>query len=241
MRVVRFPHFTYAKRSHFDEFGHLDRDLYGEKKALDDCDLKVYQDLLVLSFIRDNLPEYSRILEVGGGESRLIKYLKSDYECWNLDKLEGRGLGPTSIDETGFRLVRDYIGAFNQSLPDGYFDLVYSISVLEHVDADAVGSFADIARDITRVLRPGGLSLHCFDVLVGESTVFIHPLLRFFFKNEETVNTFTDPSSMMNDPDLYVMSESAYRRYWQPLTGKTYLQMGRPSSYNVLWSKQPQS
>jgi hypothetical protein len=131
MRVVRFPHFTYAKRSHFDEFGHLDRDLYGEKKALDDCDLKVYQDLLVLSFIRDNLPQYSRILEVGGGESRLIKYLKSDYECWNLDKLEGRGLGPTSIDETGFRLVRDYIGAFNQSLPV-LFDLVYSISVLEH-------------------------------------------------------------------------------------------------------------
>jgi hypothetical protein len=109
--------------------------------------------------------------------------------------------------------------------------------VLEHVDSNATSSFDLIRRDINRVLRPHGLSLHCFDVLVGREAVFLHPLLRFFFCTEHTINTFTEPSVMMADPDVYVMSESAYRRYWQSATGKTYDQMGRPSSYNVLWSK----
>jgi ubiquinone/menaquinone biosynthesis C-methylase UbiE len=239
VKAEDFSRFTYAKRSHFDDFGKLDRELYGEKRDSDNCDLKAYQDLLVLAFINANVPPASRLLEVGGGDSRIIDHLKTTYECWNLDKLEGHGFGPRTIREEGFRLVRDYIGSFNRLLPDGYFDLVFSISVLEHVASQAESLFAEILGDINRVLRPGGMSLHCFDVLIGQGSMFIHPLLRFFFDTQKTINAFVDPSVIMADSDLYVMSESAYRRYWQPATGKTYSQMGRPSSYNVLWYKRP--
>jgi hypothetical protein len=89
------------------------------------CDLKVYQDLLIYSFIINNLTPGSRILEIGGGESRVIECLKRDYEFWNLDKLEGKGFGPKRLLNTdGFILVKDDIGNFSKKLPETYFDLV---------------------------------------------------------------------------------------------------------------------
>jgi Glycosyltransferases involved in cell wall biogenesis len=39
------------------------------------------------------------------------------------------------------------------------------------------------------------------------------------------------------DPDLYGMSETAYRQFWQPTTQKSYQEFGQPISYNILWQK----
>jgi SAM-dependent methyltransferase len=42
-------------------------------------------------------------------------------------------------------------------MPDGYFDVVYSMSVIEHIDGAAGDSQA--LREMIRVLKPGGLFL----------------------------------------------------------------------------------
>ena len=136
MRVTpdNFSEFTYSRRSHFSRLQWHDSQR-GEN--IDDCNLKVYQDMLAYNFVLDNFPEGARLLDIGGGDSRIIRWLKDRYEFWNLDKLEGLGNGLTGLDNTsGFKLVQDYIGAFSKEIPDDYFDGIFSISTLEHVPED---------------------------------------------------------------------------------------------------------
>jgi glycosyltransferase involved in cell wall biosynthesis/radical SAM superfamily enzyme YgiQ (UPF0313 family)/ADP-heptose:LPS heptosyltransferase/ubiquinone/menaquinone biosynthesis C-methylase UbiE len=231
--------FTYSKKSHFALFKGYDTELYAGAVDPDNCDLKNYQDLLVLLFIRENIPTGSRILDIGGGNSRILKHLKNEYECWNLDKLEGRGSGPASIDSTGYRLVKDYIGNFNKELPDNYFDFVFSISALEHVPDDNPDYLGNIRDDIERILKPGGYSLHCFDVVIKKDSVWTNKLLPFLCQNLKMITPFVPFEELERDPDLYVMTEKAYQKGWQSTTKKTYLDFGKPLSYNVLWQKMP--
>jgi hypothetical protein len=232
--VSEFVQLSYSRRGHFASFETFEQRHIGD---IDTFDLKVYQDLLVYNFIKRNIKKGSRILEVGGGESRVIEALKSEYEFWNLDKLEGFGFGPIGIQEqAGYRIVRDYIGNFNASLPDGSFDLVFSISALEHVPEEAEW-FEDIMLDIDRLLKPGGYSLHCFDVIWRKDGVWSNELLYYMYGRAPVLNPLIPWSEVTADPDLYVKSRSAYDALWRPLTNQTYEEFGRPFSYNLLWQK----
>ncbi|VXD24074.1 hypothetical protein PL8927_790170 [Planktothrix serta PCC 8927] len=231
-----FQDFTYSKRSHFNQF-----QPFGSYTKIhpDACDLKVYQDLLVYNFITKNLPKGAKLLEIGGGNSRVLQALKQDYECWNLDKFEGIGNGPNQIrNAENYRIILDYIGNFNSELPTQYFDCVFSISTLEHI-AENETTFEQITQDIDRLLKPDGFSLHCFDVLVKEAEVWTNQFLPYLFKHQKTLNSMIPLSEIKFDPDLYGMSETAYRQFWQPITQKSYQEFGLPISYNILWQKSP--
>lgn len=235
----KFNNFTYSKKQHFKLFleNNFDEELFGHSVDSENCDLKVYQDLLMYSFIKFNIPEGSKILDIGGGDSRILKHFKSKYECWNIDKLEGVGNGPTDIDTTGFRLVHDYMGNFNEELPENYFDLVFSISTLEHVPPEDEVIHANILKDIQRVLKSGGYSMHCIDVVWKDDFVWMNKVISHFFENVNTINKFIQLSEVINDIELFVMSEKYFARTWQFTTGKSYADFGKPISYNVLWQK----
>jgi len=225
-----FGFFTYSRTIHFPYFG-----IQGRTFDPSQCDLKVYQDLLVYSFLRDNISAGSKILEIGGGNSRILKAIHADYECWSLDKLEGLDNGPTVINADGFRLVRDYIGSFNAALPDGYFDFVFSISVLEHVK-ETEENFGNICRDMARLLKPDGWSLHCFDLVAQGKRVRSNALLPYIFRTIRTANKWAPFDQIYLDPFVYAMSEQAYDRHWKPATKMPFSEYGFPLSYNVLWS-----
>ena len=126
LRMDNVAEYSYSKTWHFSQFHFLP---IHKNQSPATCDLKVYQDSFAYTFIRDNLLEGARILEIGGGESRTIKEIRGTYDIWNLDKLEGSGFGPKNLlDDKGFHLVKDYIGSFSPVLPDASFDLIYSIS-----------------------------------------------------------------------------------------------------------------
>ena len=129
------------------------------------------------------------------------------------------------------------MGNFNRELPENYFDLVFSISTLEHVPEDET-TFKNVCLDIDRVLRPNGYSLHCFDVIVKKDAVWSNKLLPFIFEYYNTLHKFVPFSELYDDPDLWSMSETAYNRGWKPTTKKDYAEHGKPISYNVLWQKQ---
>jgi len=115
----------------------------------------------------------SRVCEIGGGNSRVLPKLVGDNECWNLDKFEGQGGGPSVIVERpGVKLKRVFIGDFSPEVPDGYFDIVFSVSVVEHIPSQ---SYANAIRDCARILKKGGRMLHAIDVYLPDpgST---HPL-----------------------------------------------------------------
>jgi ubiquinone/menaquinone biosynthesis C-methylase UbiE len=239
IKINDFSPFTYSKRSHLKLFADCNYDiqLSGNKLKPDRCSLKQYQDLLVFSFIKQFIPEGSGLLDVGGGNSRIIKHFKKKYRCWNVDKLEGSGKGPKRIVKRGFRLVKDYMGNFNPELPDNYFDFVFSISALEHVPEQDPRLFKNILDDLNRVLKPGGYSLHCFDSLLKPDNLWVNRLLIYIFENQRTFNRFIPFEALRSAPDLFAMSERVYDRKWKHITRQTYAEFGKPFSYNILWQK----
>jgi SAM-dependent methyltransferase len=122
--------------------------------------LKGIQDGFARSLLGQ--PRGLKIAEVGGGDSRVLKALAGDNECWNLDKFEGQGRGPTSIPFLKkIKVVPVYLGEFSPALPDNFFDVVFSISVLEHIPK---AKLPDCFRDMARILKPGGLCFHAIDL-----------------------------------------------------------------------------
>jgi ubiquinone/menaquinone biosynthesis C-methylase UbiE len=237
---VIFESFTYSKLSHFLLFKsqHYDIELYDHEINPKSSTLKCWADMMVFSFIQQNIPPGSKILEVGGGDSRILRYFsKKQYECWNIDKLEGLGNGPKSLQNISYRFVQDYIGNFNQELPDAYFDFVFSISALEHTPPDDPVLFSNIFADLQRVLKPGGYSLHCFDIVIQNNKVWTNPLLPYLFEHVNTCNTFIPFETMQHDSDLFTLPEELYQKNWEPITKRAYREFGQPTSYNILWQK----
>jgi hypothetical protein len=105
-----------------------------KKLSIKTCDLKISQDALVHTFFLDNCSQDSDLLEIERCKSRIITAIKKDCEIWNLDKLEGSGFGSKKREQAnGFHLVHSDIGEFFPDLPTSYFDLVFSISTIEHI------------------------------------------------------------------------------------------------------------
>ncbi|MBE9569986.1 MAG: methyltransferase domain-containing protein [Proteobacteria bacterium] len=269
-----FFDFSYAKTRHFKRLSRRSNDLYSNMINPSQCDLKVYQDLLVFSFLKNVIPPGSRILEVGGGNSRVLGQVHGEYDCWNLDKFEGLGHGPKSVGELPYKLVRAYIGEYSKELPEDYFDFVFSISALEHVAPHDSVLHERIVADINRVLKPGGYSIHCFDVVVdtklerayydyiyyglslGKSPppdwpnrfklggwdwhwgkAYIPEIVRVFFNAPGTLNKMPSEEEIIFSVDVWTMSQEAFDRGWKPIVKRSYLEVGRPTSVNVLWRK----
>lgn len=131
-------------------------------------DLKGIQDGYVLS--RLDGVRGKRILEVGGGNSRILATLSQPdraNECWNADRFEGVGAGPTKDSNPDtIRVARCFVGEFSAELPSDYFDYITSVSVVEHVPSDAL---EDFFADSARLLRPGGQIVHAIDLYVYDA------------------------------------------------------------------------
>jgi len=229
-----FPFFLYSRQHHLPLLERYAVDLYGKSIDWNRCDLKAYQDLFVYTYIRSNIAPGAKILEVGGGNSRVLTALHHLYECWNVDKFEGVGSGPLEINSTDFRTVRAYMGEFSPELPANYFDLVFSISVLEHIPADNA-AIENVCNDIDRVLKPSGVSLHCIDAVLKKDSLWEHPVIKFI--SNKSNQGYIDLENVQNDPQRYVMSEESYNAYWRSVTGISYYDFGEPFSCNLLWVK----
>lgn len=223
-----FADFTYSKRHHFSIF-------ISKGDYVPDCDLKVYQDCLVYDFLLGHLPAGSRILEVGGGDSRIIASLKGRYEMWNADPLEGAGNGLHALPDApeGYRHVPVNLGAHSPKLPDRYFDLVFSISVLEHVSKEP-SDIRRILADQWRVLAPGGLALHCIDARLHPSIDYVHPIIDIIQSDSSFIGEPRSRDDALADKYLWHMSQTSYEGWWQPTTRTPWEEFGRPMSFNLL-------
>ena len=126
--------------------------------------LKHIQDTVVLHQMLDAAGKC--ICEAGGGNSRVLEWLRGRNECWNVDAMEGVGNGPKQlVASADIRHVKGYFGKYDSSLPVNYFDFVFSVSVVEHVEKEEL---YDFMADCVRVLKPGGLMLHAIDVYLPD-------------------------------------------------------------------------
>ena len=236
-----FNEIRYSLKTQFNYFKlkKYDIDLYGKEIDPLNCDLKVYQDLLVFTYIKENLPKGSKLLDIGGGNSRILTYFTNDYECWNLDKFEGIGNGLKNVPNVCYKMVQDYIGNFNSELPENYFDFVFSISTLEHVGED-IEWYKKICLDIDRVSKNDAINLHCFDVVLnstkgGEKYDWTCGLLPFMFRRYHSKQGYSGLNGIINDNDLFFLSQDFYKNNWQKVTKQEYSDFGVPISYNIFW------
>lgn len=128
--------------------------------------LKWAQDLAIYDVLRDR--RNLRIAEIGGGDSRVLRSLAERNECFNIEKFEGRNAGPVAeVSIPGVSNIIAFVGDFDDSVPTEYFDVAFSISVVEHVGTEAL---QDFHCDVLRMLRSGGLFLHAIDMYVGDES-----------------------------------------------------------------------
>jgi SAM-dependent methyltransferase len=138
-----------------------------------------------------------RVLDVGAAYSNIPLYLQQTFGCemWVADDFGlksnetfwSRGRSPheyiASHPEIKFILER--LGDSNSSLPEDYFDVIYSLSALEHVPGDLTPT---VWSHLNRLLKPGGELIHAIDMpfpsnfgmsgfLKAVSFEFLYPLL----------------------------------------------------------------
>lgn len=134
-----------------------------------DGDLKNVQRPWAAKAILANVPPPARLLEIGGGEP-IVSGLLSElgYDVTLVDPYDGFGNGPTDYERyrqefPQVKIVREYLRPGLSALRGQLFDAIFSVSVLEHIPPDALGTCFDA---IGEFLVPGGASIHCFDFIL---------------------------------------------------------------------------
>jgi SAM-dependent methyltransferase len=118
----------------------------------------------------------SPILEAGVGlTANFHELLTPEYEYWTCDQsgfYDADRFRESLRKRSHARHVDGVLGDFLPELPDDYFEVVFSISVLEHSPIERA---PDICRDIWRALKPGGVAIHTIDTPAHQPNLRLRP------------------------------------------------------------------
>jgi SAM-dependent methyltransferase len=138
--------------------------------------LKSVQDAIILH----NLEGYKNkiIGEIGGGDSRILPYLSLSNSCTNIEKFEGNHGGPSKeIVFDNIENVRCWIGNSSEHIESNKFDILFSVSVVEHIENHKLEDFIE---DCYRILKPGGIMLHAVDMYLPQNNDYLHKGKSYF-------------------------------------------------------------
>jgi len=129
-------------------------------------DYKAFELPHIIKKIKDG--NYKTILDFGAGASCLPAHLNSlGYEVWALDD----GTWHPEVNEFTYNNVYKskvkYVVADllknPDCVPDKYFDVIYSASVLEHIP-----NYEAYLKILDKKLKKGGLHIHVMDVIIPD-------------------------------------------------------------------------
>lgn len=150
--------------------------------------LKSIQDVIVASMLKDM--QGKKIAEIGGSFTRLLPHLAKSNQCYNIDRFNGSHGGASEVPQVdGVEIHRCYLGVDSDFIPQEEFDVLYSVSVVEHVPTDGLARFF---AEQHRVMKPGGLAVHLIDAylsdednhhLEGPIAGYLEPLLNGKFES----------------------------------------------------------
>lgn len=182
--------------------------------------LKSIQDAILLVLIKE--VEGLRVLEIGGGESRLLPWFATKNDCVLADPLDGRGGGPVRLDESApFQVVKEAVGPDQNLLQriEG-FDIAFSISVVEHVPINELDEFFDSCHSI---IKTGGRMIHLIDCyvtgdapdrpLMDRLNRYLTPLQRGFTARDPS--TILEPGSFRFETWMATNPDNAMSRWNQ--------------------------
>ena len=110
----------------------------------------------------------SRVAEIGGGNGlNILPELAIQNDCVYIDKFDGIYGGPKKeIKKAGAITIKARLGEFDPQLADNSFNIVFSVSVVEHLQPEQLREFF---QDCARILKPGGSMLHFLDFFLPDS------------------------------------------------------------------------
>ena len=197
-----------------------------------DSDLKVYQRLFVRRAIQTLGPISPRILEIGAGSSDdILNFVQ--FENYSV-------LDPEfSIENSDIKLINGTLGQHCE-LPTKYFDIICSVSVLEHLDHHL---WQIAAEQMFQACKTNGLIIHCID---GKCTgvkgdhfeqmlLWKEFLLNAGFQFLTTPWSF-DSQTVYHSPTLWSMNEAGWRKWWNP-PDEDWHDVGKPVSINLIMKK----
>ncbi len=192
-----YPRLSYATvRDYCDSADHF------PKLATFQNDLKDVQRPWTVKAILSSIKAPARLIEIGSGEPLSASALADlGYEVSVCDPFDGSGRGPTEF--AYFRSIYrnvNYIRSYfdpevARQFENNPLDVVFSISVLEHVPEPALLQLFEAAL---LALRPGGFSIHCADIVIeGQATDFhIAQLKRILTLQENLAGTHLSSSDI---------------------------------------------
>lgn len=128
--------------------------------------LKSIQDGIAFRYLHEY--EGKCIAEIGGGDSRLLPTLAEQNTCFNIEEFKGVGNGPVgAINLSGVNNISALVGSFSESVESEQFDVIFSISVVEHVPNESLSSFF---KDCHRILKPSGIMIHLIDAYLEDAS-----------------------------------------------------------------------
>ncbi|WP_250631530.1 class I SAM-dependent methyltransferase [Rhodoflexus caldus] len=130
-------------------------------------------------FILENcqLKPGMKVVEIGGAYSDLPQHIATQFGCevhviddFGVESGEAEMWSRWGERETllqrnpDVRYIFDRAGNFaSTQIPLNYYDLIFTVSTLEHVPAEAM---ADVFRHMEQMLKPGGTMVHCIDLQI---------------------------------------------------------------------------
>lgn len=134
-----------------------------------------------------------KVLDIGAGYSILPAYLADTYGCevWALDdfgmdsseQFWRRNQDPQEHIRKypQVRFVLERLGDIRgSSLPENYFDCIYSASTLEHIPTSLI---REVWHHMDILLKPGGVMLHALDIAFPTYRGFLSLLKALFLDN----------------------------------------------------------
>jgi SAM-dependent methyltransferase len=153
---------------------------------------------------------FGKILEVGHGTGSFIFELLYDRcELWGLDDTIKDNFVPEEKlkkyrnDYPKVKFHHGLLGQYNPALPQNYFDMVYSISTIEHIPKEDLSKVFD---ESFKLLRPGGIVFHSYDVYYGQNVKDVFDAYENsgfeWLKPKETMNVFWEDWLCNADAEL---------------------------------------
>lgn len=127
-----------------------------------------------------------KVLDVGAGYSRLPLHIARTFGCevWSVDDFGfgddgywARNQDPNAYirENSDVRFILEKVGKSQKSsLPENYFDVIYSASALEHIEPSQVPG---VWLHMSKILKSGGLMLHALDIAFPTSRGWPHVLM----------------------------------------------------------------
>jgi Methyltransferase domain len=197
-------------------------------------DLKDAERPWAVKAVLNCLPPGMRLLEVGGGDPVTAATLVSfGYEVVICDPFDGTGNGPTEFEAyqkhyPNVKFIRARFTAEVARLFPSYFDGIYSVSVLEHVQGE---DLTNVFAATSIALKPGGCSIHVIDLVLqgnGDAWHKAQILEILKFQNRLTSNPTPEPLVVAEVRSLFERAGNDLETFYLSPQGHNQWRCGQP-------------